>query len=108
MNGFQIPGIGMSAHDAASTTTKKTANWIVGKTMGAPRHVAARSGRGYGSGVERQRHGGAGRARGAEWVGQVRTSSDARTAGVASDRPTGARRVPRTGAAATARSRALG
>ena len=32
MNGFQYFGVGMSNHDASSTTTKNAANSIVGKT----------------------------------------------------------------------------
>ena len=40
MNGFQTFWRFMSAQDRASTIGKKTANWIVGKTMGV---MAARA-----------------------------------------------------------------
>src|SRR3954469_18284747 len=33
MNGFQTRGCGISAHEAASTTGKKIANWTVGKII---------------------------------------------------------------------------
>jgi hypothetical protein len=44
MHGFQTLWRRMSAHESASTIGKKTANWTVGKTIGAPGRGTAAAG----------------------------------------------------------------
>ncbi len=40
MNGFQSAGRDISAHDSASTSGKKSANWTVGKSISQLRRIA--------------------------------------------------------------------